>query len=78
MHEPGIIRHHVIKIPGALQRPDYGIVSAFEDSNYATFATSLYSSGRGFWRYTRHNAISMHRCADIFSRDKNILLARFF
>src|SRR5262245_14244665 len=78
VHETRIIRHHVIKIPRSLQRADDRIVSTFQDSNHAPFATSFYSPGRRFRRNACNDAISMHRYPNVFRRNENVGLARLF
>src|SRR5262245_31710336 len=42
VHEAWIIRDNVIKIPRPLERPNNGIVRAFQDSNDASFASAFY------------------------------------
>jgi hypothetical protein len=53
-------------------------VSTFKDSNHAPFAPSFYPPGRRFRRYAGNDTISMHRGADIFRRNENVWLIRFF
>ena len=53
-------------------------MSTFEDSDHAPFASSLYACGRWFGRYSCNHTISVHGCADVFRRDENVRLPRFF
>src|SRR6516162_1973335 len=78
VHETWIIGHHVVKTSRPLQRTDDGIVSTFEDSNHAPFASSFYPPGRQFRRYSRNDTVSMHRGADVFRRNENIQQPRLF
>src|SRR5437773_4431026 len=78
VHEARVIRHDVIKIPRTLESADNRIVSSFQNSNHAPFATPFDAPIRFILRYARDHTVAMHGCSDVFRRDENVRLPRHF
>src|SRR5206468_2059122 len=73
-----VIRYDVIKVPRALESADNRIVSSFQDSNHAPFATSLNATIRFVPRDARNHTVAMHGCSDVFRRNENVRSTRRF
>src|SRR6266496_117375 len=78
VNESRIIRNNVIKISRMLQRPNDRIMSALQNSNYASFAPSSDAAIGCILRDASNYTVPVHGCAGIFRCDENIRLARFF
>src|SRR6266487_6809085 len=78
VHDPWIIRDHVIKIPRMLESADDGIASLLQNSNYPPLAPAFRAFVGQIAGDASHHAIAVHGRPGIFCCNENVRLARFF